>query len=263
MGGLYLLSIFMIGMLGSVHCVGMCGGIVSAFSLTASRRVFPVAVTATPAVPAVHMAAAGELPTALAYNLGRIASYASAGAIAGGLAQGARALTGISTLQIGAYWIANLLLVAIGLYLTGVWKGLAGLERVGGALWRRIQPFTGRLLPLDSLPKAVALGALWGWLPCGMVYSVLLTAMLSGTALSGALVMAAFGLGTLPTLLTMSLFGARLKTWMQRRIVRVGSGLIVAGFGLLGILRAANGLPGSWLDAVCVSIAAGVMQVRL
>jgi sulfite exporter TauE/SafE len=259
MGGLYLLSIFMIGMLGSVHCVGMCGGIVSAFSLTASRRVFPMAVTAS---PAVHYVAHSELSTAMAYNLGRIASYASAGAIAGGLAQGARALTGISVLQIGAYWVANLLLVAIGLYLTGAWKGLASLERMGGLLWRRIQPFTGRLLPLDSLPKAVALGALWGWLPCGMVYSVLLTAMLSGTAVSGALVMAAFGLGTLPTLLTMSLFGARLKTWMQRRPVRVGAGLIVVGFGLLGLLRASNGLPGSWLDAVCVSISAGIGQVR-
>jgi sulfite exporter TauE/SafE len=260
MGGLYLLSIFMIGMLGSVHCVGMCGGIVSAFSLTASRRVFPVAVTTS---PAGHYVARSELSTAMAYNLGRIASYASAGAIAGGLAQGARALTGISALQTGAYWIANLLLVAIGLYLTGAWKGLAGLERVGGLLWRRIQPFSGRLLPLDSLPKAVALGALWGWLPCGMVYSVLLTAMLSGTAVSGALVMAAFGLGTLPTLLTMSLFGVRMKTWMQRRPVQMGAGLIVVGFGLLGLLRASNGLPGSWLDAVCVGIAAGAMQVRL
>ena len=250
MTGLNLFPIFVIGLAGSVHCIGMCGGIVSAFSLTGARPAFPVRVTASAAaIPA----AGGELTNAMAYNAGRIASYASAGAIAGGVAQSAYALSGISVLQIGACWLANLLLIAIGLYLSGVWTGLAGLERAGSWLWRRVRPLTTRLLPLDSLPKAVALGAVWGWLPCGMVYSVLLTAMLSGTAVSGALVMLAFGLGTLPTLLTMSLFGARLKHWMQRRAVRIASGLVVLSFGLLGLLRAANGLPSSWLDAVCLT----------
>jgi sulfite exporter TauE/SafE len=189
----------------------------------------------------------------LAYNLGRIGSYATAGALAGGLAGGARALSGISAVQAGGYWLANLMLIVLGLYLMDAWHGLARLESFGQALWRRLQPFTKFLLPLDSLPKMLALGSLWGWLPCGMVYSMLLTAMLTGSAVSGASVMLVFGLGTLPTLLALGLLGAKWRNLMQRRQVRIASGLIVLTFGLIGLLRAANGLPASWLDAVCIT----------
>jgi sulfite exporter TauE/SafE len=97
------------------------------------------------------------------------------------------------------------------------------------------------------------LGAVWGWLPCGMVYSVLLTAMLSGDAVSGAKVMLVFGLGTLPMLLTLGVLGMRLKGWLLDRRVRITGGVIVLLFGLMGILRVANGLPLSWLDAICIS----------
>ena len=253
MTGLSLLSIFMIGLLGSAHCVGMCGGIVGAFSLaSASARRFPVAVVAG-AEATAPINALDRTLRILSYNLGRIVSYAAAGAMAGGLANGARALAGVSFVQIGGYWLANLMLVALGLYLMDAWRGLAQLEAAGQTIWRRIQPLTKYLMPLDRLPKMLALGGLWGWLPCGMVYSVLLTAMLTGTALSGATVMLVFGLGTLPTLLAMGLLGAQLKTWMQRRPVRLISGLIVLGFGLMGLLRAANGLPVSWLDAICIT----------
>jgi sulfite exporter TauE/SafE len=96
------------------------------------------------------------------------------------------------------------------------------------------------------------MGALWGWLPCGMVYSVLLTAMMAGSALSGAAVMLAFGLGTLPMLLSMGMLGAQLRGWIQRRPVRVASGLVVLGFGLLGMARAAGGISHGWIDALCV-----------
>jgi len=84
------------------------------------------------------------------------------------------------------YWLVNLMLMALGLYLMNAWRSLAHLENLGRTAWRRIAPLTARLLPLDSPAKLVAMGALWGYLPCGMVYSVLLTAMLSGSALSGA-----------------------------------------------------------------------------
>jgi len=151
------------------------------------------------------------------------------------------------------------MLVALGLYLMDVWRGLAQLEFAGQAIWRRIQPLTKFLLPLDSPLKLLAVGGLWGWLPCGMVYSVLLTAMLTGSALSGATVMLVFGLGTLPTLLALGMLGAQLRSWMQRRSIRLMSGLVVLSFGLMGLMRAANGLPMNWLDAVCVApIAVGV-----
>ena len=253
MSGASLFAVFMIGLLGSVHCVGMCGGIVSAISVaSAPVKRFPVAVVADGG----SVIGVGALHTVLrivSYNLGRIGSYAVAGAIAGGVARSARTLAGVSSVQMGGYWVANLMLVALGLYLMGAWQGLTYLEFAGHGVWRRIQPLTKKLLPLDNSLKMLAAGGIWGWLPCGMVYSVLLTAMLSGSALSGAAVMLAFGLGTMPTLLTMGLFGARLKTWMQRRPVRVVGGLLVLAFGLLGLFRAAHGMPMSWLDTLCVT----------
>lgn len=242
----------MIGLLGGVHCVGMCGGIVSAFSVASRKRPFPVAVTNGAGV-AARPAILEDVSRVAAYNAGRISSYAIAGAIAGGIAQGVQTLTFISSLQIGGYWLANLMLVALGLYLMDAWRGLAHLEAAGQRVWRHVHPLVKHLLPVDSAAKAFALGGLWGWVPCGMVYSVLLTAMLSGSALSGATTMLAFGAGTLPVLLTMGMLGTRLQEWTRKRSVRVVSGLIVLAFGLLGLLRATNGVSLGWLDAVCLT----------
>ncbi|PHV09154.1 cytochrome biogenesis protein [Janthinobacterium sp. BJB412] len=261
MSGLQLLPVFLVGLAGSVHCVGMCGGIVGALS-AASRpkpRPHPVIAialaqpAATAPAAAQPVALAERLARVLAYNGGRIGSYMLAGALAGGVAGGAQSLARMAGVQIGFYWLANLMLVALGLYLMDAWRGLARLEAAGQVVWRRVQPLLKPLLPMDSAAKALALGGLWGWLPCGMVYSVLLTAMLSGSAASGAAVMLAFGLGTLPMLLSLGLLGARLREVLQRRAVRVGCGLLVLGFGLLGLLRAANGLSLGWVDALCLT----------
>jgi sulfite exporter TauE/SafE len=246
MSAVSLLPVFMVGLLGSVHCAGMCGGIVSAFSMTPART-FPVAVVR------LRRAPAEALVRVAAYNSGRIASYAVAGALAGGLAGAARALAGLAVIETIGYWLANMMLVVLGLYLMDAWRGLAQLEQLGQRAWRRIEPVTRLLLPLDSPLKLVAMGALWGWLPCGMVYSVLLTAMLSGSALSGAAVMLAFGLGTLPMLLSMGMLGAPLRVWIGCRAVRVASGLVVFGFGVLGMLRAATGISHGWIDALCLT----------
>lgn len=246
--GLYLLPIFVIGMLGSVHCIGMCGGIVSALSASGAQgRVIPIAVAATSSPP----------PTVrvIAYNAGRIASYMLAGAIAGGLASGARTLAGLAPLQVAAYWLANIMLIVLGLYLLDLWRGLNHLEAAGQIVWRRIQPLMKKVLPADTPAKSFALGALWGWLPCGMVYSMLLTAMLTATPLAGALVMLAFGLGTLPTMLTLGLLGARLARWSRQRGVRMAAGVLVLGFGVLGLARAAGGVSLGWLDLLCLGAA--------
>jgi uncharacterized protein len=250
---LSLFPIFMVGLLGGVHCVGMCGGIVSALSVASgARRVIPVAL-------AINSGARGTAPgfdgalRAVAYNTGRIGSYALAGALAGGIAGSARTLASISALQIGGYWLANAMLIALGLYLMDAWRGLTRLEAAGQGIWRRLQPLIKPLLPVDSPLKALALGGLWGWVPCGMVYSVLLTAMLTGSALSGAAVMLAFGLGTLPTVLSISLLGARLQVWVRRRGVRLACGAIVLGFGAIGLVRAASGVSLGWMDALCLT----------
>jgi hypothetical protein len=257
MDGFSLLPVFMIGLLGSVHCVGMCGGIVSAFSIASEPMKRPFKKIPIAAVAQVRAMPDGHLLEkawrVMAYNIGRIGSYATAGAIAGGVVGGMRQLVNISTLQVGGYWLANLMLVALGLYLMDAWRGLTQLESAGQSIWRRIQPLMRHFLPLDRPWKMLAVGALWGWLPCGMVYSVLTTAMLTGSAASGAMVMLAFGLGTLPTLLTLGMFGMQWKSWMQRRQVRVISGVIVLLFGVAGLMRAANGISMGWLDSFCIT----------
>src|SRR5450830_395869 len=241
-----LLPLFLVGLAGSVHCIGMCGGIVGALSIS----------TSAPARPVIAIAVARPQPQTnalrvIAYNGGRIASYMLAGAIAGSLA-GAGMLH-IASLQVAGYWLANAMLVALGLYLMGAWSGLARLEAFGNVLWRRVRPVLHHLMPMDTPIKALAVGGLWGWVPCGMVYSALLTAMLQGSALHGAAAMAAFGLGTLPTVFGMGLLGARLRSQMQHRHARIAAGLLVLGFGLLGLLRAVNGVSLGWLDALCVT----------
>lgn len=236
-----LIPVFIVGLLGSVHCAGMCGGIVGALS------VVPVRVGARRA-PVLNV---------LAYNAGRIGSYMVAGALAGGLAQGAQAVTRLPALQAGAYWLANLMLAALGLYLMDAWRGLARLEQGGRFVWRGVQPMLKRVGPLDRPARMFVAGGLWGWLPCGMVYSVLVTAMLSGSALHGALVMLAFGLGTLPMLLGLGLMGVRLRNGLASRRVRLACGVLVLGFGLLGLARALGGLPHGWVQEICVAPGAG------
>lgn len=254
MSALNLIPVFTVGLLGSVHCVGMCGGIVSAFS--AAPAAAPLAARPFPVAVVTERAALDGAARVLAYNTGRIASYMTAGALAGGLAGGARTLAGLTTLQAGGYWLANLMLVILGLYLMDAWRGLARLESLGQVLWQRARPLMRFIVPLDSPLKMLALGALWGWLPCGMVYSVLMTAMFTGSGADGALVMLAFGLGTLPMLLALGMAGDRLRATLQTRAVRVGAGVLVLGFGVLGLVRAAGGGQAGWLDALCITAGA-------
>jgi len=240
-----LLPVFIAGLAGSVHCAGMCGGIVSAFSVGAPPRA---------AARVIPIARAGQAAHVLSYNTGRIASYMLAGAIAGGLAGSVASLAPMASLQMAGYWMANLMLAAIGLYLMDAWRGLARIEAAGGVLWRGVQPLIKPLVPMDTPWKALALGGLWGWVPCGMVYSVLLTAMLTGSALDGTLVMGAFGLGTLPMLLAMGMAGAELRQYLQQRRVRLACGLLVLAFAVLGLVRAASGQQHTWLDLLCLTV---------
>lgn len=216
---LSLFSAFLVGLLGSGHCISMCGGIVGAVSMT---------------MP-------GEKPHfsfLLAYNAGRIGSYTAAGLIAGLLGSSGFFLHGVLPVEKALYLLANLMLVVLGLYLAGLWQGALVLERAGNLLWKRLQPFSKKLLPVRSIPHALALGALWGWLPCGLVYSVLVAALATGSANHGGLLMLAFGLGTLPTLLAMGMVAVRLKSLLQNLWVRRISGVLVLGFGLFGLFQA-------------------------
>jgi len=117
-----------------------------------------------------------------------------------------------------------------------VTRALAFTERAGQHLWRHIQPFTRRFLPATTVLQAFPLGILWGWLPCGLVYSALATALSAGSPGQGALLMLAFGLGTLPNLLLAGILLARLNEFVRRPIVRTASGLLVLGFGIYGLI---------------------------
>ena len=144
----------------------------------------------------------------------------------------------ILPVQLLLYVLANLVLISLGLYLAGLGNQLARLEALGAWLWRRVQPYSARVLPADTAAKAFVLGTLWGWLPCGLVYSLLATALLSGGAASGAAVMLAFGLGTLPNLLLAGMVFKRLRDITSDRRVRLAAGALVAGFGVVGLARA-------------------------
>jgi uncharacterized protein len=217
-----LLAALLVGLLGGVHCVGMCGGIVSALTLSAD-----------PSRPATR-----RLGILLLYNLGRISSYTLFGLIAGALSQfSATLLVNVHLFQTGLQGIAVLFMVAMGLYLGGWWQGLLLLERLGQHVWRRIEPHARQLLPIRSYPHAFLVGMVWGWLPCGLVYSVVFYAMSSASALHGALLMGCFGLGTLPTLVASGLLANSLLRWLRHPWVRQGAGLLVISFALLMVYR--------------------------
>ncbi|HIP68923.1 MAG TPA: sulfite exporter TauE/SafE family protein [Chromatiales bacterium] len=212
------LAAFVVGILGGVHCMGMCGGIVGALTLGVSkstqdwqRRMFGFQ---------------------LAYNAGRIISYSIAGALAGLLGLLAFDLSGVNAAQRILQLVAGLFMIALGLYLAGWWRGLVKLEQMGGVLWRRIEPLGKGLIPVRSFPQAFLLGLVWGWLPCGLVYSVLIWSLASGGMTQGALLMLGFGLGTLPNLLLMGVFATQLSHLLQKSWVHYLAGglVILLGF---------------------------------
>ncbi len=206
-----LVSAIILGLLGGGHCLGMCGGLMGALTL---------------AIPPEQRSRRFRL--LLAYNLGRILSYACAGFLIGTLGWAVATSPAVMVLRV----IAALLLIAMGLYLAGWWSGLTHIERLGRGLWRYIQPVASRLMPVSSLQRALLLGALWGWLPCGLVYSTLLWAASQGNALNSGLLMLAFGLGTWPVLLATGMAAERLTAVLRKRNVRVAGGLLVILFGL-------------------------------
>ena len=179
------------GLLGGAHCAAMCGGIATGFQALASRPGWT---------------------SALQTNLGRVGGYVLAGAIAGGLGQGIVQAARLDWLATGARMLVGVVLVVAALRLSGraTWLKPANL----GA-WTLLRPLQRRLLPVDSAPKRLAAGMLWGWLPCGLSTTMLAAAWLQASARNGALTMAAFGLATLPVMLPLTWSGARLGRWLH------------------------------------------------
>ena len=221
-----LTAAFLVGLLGGTHCLGMCGGIVGALSTGLSGQ--------------VRESRWRYLAAQLAYNAGRICSYTLAGLLAGAFA-GQVGETGIlEGMPVGRY-LAGVIMILFGVYLAGWWHTLLFLEKAGARLWKYLEPLGRRWLPVRHAGQAFPLGLVWGWLPCGMVYAALAMALASGSASGGALTMLAFGLGTLPTLLTVGLAYNAMRRLLQAPRVRSAAGILVILLGLLMLFASPGG----------------------
>lgn len=196
------------GFAGSAHCAVMCGGIAAAVGATLRRG--------------------GGLPlgAALAFNAARLLSYAVVGAALALLLGGLLAPAALPALAQGARIAAALVLAALGLrLLTG--RDVLGAERLGQAFWARLRPAFRRVGRLPAPLRPAMLGLLWGFMPCGLVYSVLLVAAASADAVTGAGTMLAFGAGTLPAMLGFTLGGASLAERLRHPTSRRAAGSLV------------------------------------
>ncbi len=208
-----LTSAFLLGLFSTVHCIGMCGGIIGALSLS-----LPVQIRHTK--PRLFSFIA-------AYNIGRISSYTLAGLVAGAVGTGILQSAGFDQGHTVLRLVGVSMMIAIGLYLTGWLPQLALVEKIGIPVWKRLEPFGRKLMPVNTLPKALLYGIIWGWLPCGLVYFVLIWALTAGDAIDGALTMLAFGLGTLPTLMTAGFMASWLTRFARSSRTRQVVGLLI------------------------------------
>jgi len=213
-----LFGALLVGLFSSIHCIGMCGGIAGLLSAGHADS--------TPG---------RLLSIQLLYSVGRLSSYMVAGAASGALGQLLTGAAGFELMRMLLQGAAGVVMLLLGIHLTGWRAPLAGLERAGGRLWRHIEPHGRSLLPIRSARAALGVGLLWGWLPCGLVYSALIWAVASGDATDGALLMLAFGLGTLPSVVGVGLIGGRLQTVVRAAGMRALAGIMVVGLGLLSL----------------------------
>lgn len=207
-----LLSAFLIGLAGGVHCIGMCGGIASAFTFAIPKN-------------------ASQLPYICAYNIGRILSYTAAGALTGYIG------SIISTSTNNAFPIFQIIsivfMVLLALYISDWYKGLSALERMGSHLWRHISPIGKKLIPFKNPLYTIAYGMIWGWLPCGLVYSMLSWSLASESVYQGASMMLFFGLGTLPAVMATSLGAGFLLPIFQHKHTRKMIAILLLAFSLI------------------------------
>lgn len=206
-----LVSAFILGLLGAGHCLGMCGGLMGALTMS---------------IPVEQQNR--RLRIIIGYNLGRVSSYAIAGFLFGLFGWAVEQTPAAHALRV----VAALLLISLGLYLAGWWHGLTRIEKLGSYLWKYIQPLASRLLPIKGPLHAVLLGMLWGWLPCGLVYSTLFWTASQGDASTSALLMFTFGLGTWPVLLVSGLAAEQVTAFLRKKNVRYAAGLLVILYGL-------------------------------
>lgn len=223
MNGLTIGAAVLLGLAASGHCLVMCGGITAALGMAAARD------------------ANGRMRLTLlmGYQLGRIGSYSLAGLLLGGISGGLVAVLDIESIRQALRALSALALLVAALAAFGYLRD-PGIS-IGRRLWPRIAPLGRRLLPVNTLPRALAFGTVWGWMPCGFVYSVLLVAALQADAVRSATIMAAFGIGTVPALLIAALGAQRFAGFAALPPARYVAGTVL-------LLSAALTLAGPWME---------------
>ncbi|WP_036832061.1 sulfite exporter TauE/SafE family protein [Photobacterium sanctipauli] len=214
-----LYAAFFIGLMGAGHCLGMCGGVAAAITLGIPGHQQPGIQTK-------------RWPYLVSYNAGRLLSYMAAGAIIGGAFAGLANLSGYTNALTYLRLFAAIMMILLALYLGQWWLGVSKVERIGQGLWRKISPTAKSLLPLKSPTTALPFGMLWGWLPCGLVYSTLSWAAVSGSAISGAGIMLAFGLGTLPAMIAVGSMAQQLQKLLKNLYFKRASALLLLAYGV-------------------------------
>jgi len=222
-------SLLIIGLLSSLHCLGMCGGIMGALSLSLPAQVRENRIRVSLFV--------------LLYNLGRLSSYMVAGALAGAFGVEVLQLLGLDSDN--AHHMLRLagviMMVLIGAYLAGWFPQLIKVEKLGQPIWRRLEPVARRLMPINTPMQALFYGMVWGWLPCGLVYVVLLMTVTAGSGLQGALMMAAFGLGTLPSMFSAGVMVSWVRKLAQSKNARIMIGVILIVTAIASLFIEAGG----------------------
>lgn len=232
------LAAFSLGLFSAVHCWGMCGGIIAALAMN-----LPAEVRANRPLSIIYI---------FAYNLGRISSYSLAGLIAGASSQMIFTLIKPATTHVIMVWFSAVILLLLGLTIAGWLPWMNRMEQLGSHVWKRLQPIGRGLLPVSSPLKAWAFGLIWGWLPCGLVYSALLLSLSAGSAVGSAGYMFMYGLGTLPAVMGAGLFTGLSGKWLRQPVLRQGLGLVLIGFSLwnvYGLYAGQHGQHGAAMDS--------------
>lgn len=221
-----LVLAFIVGFFSTAHCLSMCGSIMGALTLSLPTE--------------IREGMGRFILFVVLYNLGRVLTYVFMGVLIGFTGQ----LLG-DTLQ-GDAWrqivsiVAAITIILIGLYLTGWIPVLRNMDRLGGGLWKLLEPIGRRLLPVRTPQAAFLSGLIWGWLPCGLVYYALILALPLGDPVMSGLFMLVFGLGTLPVMLGTAIFAGTLARLGRNVRVRQAAGVVVIMVGVLGLLFGAD-----------------------
>ncbi|MCL2725241.1 MAG: sulfite exporter TauE/SafE family protein [Polyangiaceae bacterium] len=244
-----LVAAFSMGLFGSSHCIGMCGGVVSVVcSATGGPR------SEVDSRRERIEARAGASSHWLAYNAGRIASYTFLGAVFGTIGTLSTGIFPIDGVRFVLRSLAVIGMLAVGLQLVGLPSLMRPLETAGARVWAKFSPSVLRFLPLRSPLHAFALGGAWGFMPCGLLYGAFALAASTESPSTGAMTMAAFAAGTLPVLLTMSALADRVARALSLGWVRKTAGLVVLLFGAWGSVGLITQMmPGRTAHACCTA----------